>query len=253
MRQLHEIMLDAVAEERERISSRRQLIGGGAKLAVGGALAMAAVGAPALGRMRAAAQDFGDDIEVLNYALTLEHLESAFYRDGVPQFTFGADPFGNSIDDYLLLIADHEATHVETLTTVINDLGGEPVEEQTYDFGYTDAATFLATAAALENTGVSAYDGAGASIEDPGLLTAAGTIVAVEARHAAYLNLLNGEIPFPAAFETTLTMDEVLEIAGPFFVTEDDASDSEDDEDATEDATEDDEDDEDDEDATEEA
>ena len=42
--------------------------------------------------------------------------------------------------------------------------------------------------------------------------------MAVEARHASYLNLLTGEIPFPAAFETPLTMDEVLEIAGPFLV-----------------------------------
>ena len=75
------------------------------------------------------------------------------------------------------------------------------------------------TAAALENTGVSAYDGAGASITDPGLLTAAGGIVAVEARHASYLNLLNGEDPFPGAFETPLTPDEILAIAGPFIVT----------------------------------
>ena len=76
--------------------------------------------------------------------------------------------------------------------------------------------TLLATAAALENTGVSAYDGAGQYIENLELLTAAGSIVAVEARHAAYINLITGELPFPAAFETTLTQDEVLEIAGPF-------------------------------------
>ncbi len=232
MRQLHEIMLNAVAEERERITSRRQLLGGGAKIAAGGALALAAAGSPALGRLRAAAQEFSDDVEVLNYALTLEHLENAFYRDGVPQFTFGADPFGNSIDTYLALIGEHEAAHVDTLTMVITDLGGDPVTEQTYDFGYTDAATFLATAAALENTGVSAYDGAGASIESTDLLTAAGSIVAVEARHASYLNLLNGEIPFPAAFETALTPDEVIEIAGPFIVSGDAAADDADTEDS---------------------
>ena len=76
--------------------------------------------------------------------------------------------------------------------------------EATYDFGdaYTDADAFLATAAALENTGVSAYDGAGQFLADPELLTAAGSIVAVEARHASYLNLITGEVPFPAAFET---------------------------------------------------
>ena len=76
----------------------------------------------------------------------------------------------------------------------------------------------MQTAMALENTGVSAYDGAGQFIADPELLTAAGSIVAVEARHASYLNLLNGEIPFPAAFETAKSPEEILEIAGPFIV-----------------------------------
>ena len=125
------------------------------------------------------------------------------------------DPFGNSIDTYLALIGEHEAAHVATLSQVIADLGGEPVTEQSYDFGIADAGSFLSTAQALENTGVSAYYGAGTSLQNPDLLTAAGTIVAVEARHAAYLNFLNGEIPFPDDFEATLTPEEVLEIAGP--------------------------------------
>jgi len=157
-------------------------------------------------------------IDVLNYALTLEHLEYAFYRDGIGLFTFGEDSRGASIDTNLAAIRDHEMAHVDTLTQVITDLGGDPVAEATYDFGdaYTDPAAFLATAMALENTGVSAYDGAGQYIDDPDLLTAAGSIVAVEARHASYLNLLNGMIPFPDAFETPLTKDEVLAIAGPF-------------------------------------
>jgi len=218
MRALHDMMLDTVKEERARLTSRRGLLTGGAKLAAGGALAMMAIGAPALNRRSASAQEFESDVDVLNYALTLEHLEFAFYRDGIDQFDFGQDAFGNSINERLAEIRDHEGAHVETLTAVISDLGGEPVEEQTYDFGYTDAASFLATAAALENTGVSAYDGAGASIENPDLLTAAGTIVAVEARHASYLNLITGELPFPSAVETPLTPEEVLEIAGPFIV-----------------------------------
>ncbi len=223
MRQMHELFLDAVKEERTRRFSRRGLISGGAKLAAGGALATAAFATPALNRLTAVAQGFADDIEVLNYALTLEHLEFAFYRDGIGQFTFGADPFGNSIDEYFAAIRDHEGAHVATLTQVITDLGGTPVAEAVFDFGYTDAATFQATAAALENTGVSAYDGAGAAIESPDLLTAAGTIVAVEARHASYLNLITGELPFPAAFETPLTPEDVLAIAGPFIVGEDGA------------------------------
>lgn len=220
MRQSHERLLGAVLVERDRLMSRRKLLVGGAKLGVGGAVALSLASAPSIGMMRALAQDdevFEDDVAVLNYALTLEHLEYAFYRDGIGNFTFGSDPFGNSIDAYLAAIRDHEGAHVETLTAVITDLGGEPVAEATYDFGYGgDPMAFLMTAAALENTGVSAYDGAGQYIEDPDLLTAAGGIVSVEARHAAYLNLITGVSPFPEGFELAKPPAEILEIAGPF-------------------------------------
>ena len=167
--------------------------------------------------MRAAAAQtmFSTDVEVLNYALTLEHLEAAFYEMAA-DFEFGNDAYGNSIDDYVAMVAAHEAAHVETLTSVITQLGGEPVARATYDFGVTDAASFLQTAAVLENVGVAAYDGAGAFIQDASLLAAAGSIVAVEARHAAYFNLLQGTSPFPAAVETPMTPDEVLEAAGGF-------------------------------------
>jgi rubrerythrin len=192
------------------------------KLAGGAAVAMSLTTMPGPFSIRSlvAAQELTSDADVLNYALTLEHLEYAFYRDGVGLFTFGTDGRGQSIDTNLAAIRDHEGAHVETLSSVITDLGGEPVAEATYDFGdaYSDPMAFLATAAALENTGVSAYDGVAQFITDPELLTAAGSIVAVEARHASYLNLLTGELPFPAAFESPLTMDEVLEIAGPFIV-----------------------------------
>lgn len=160
---------------------------------------------------------FESDIDVLNYALTVEHLEAALYRLA-GDFQFGEDPFGNSIDEGLTAIGEHEAAHVETLIQAITELGGEPVLAAEYDFDVTDAQGFLATAAALENIGVAAYDGAGAAIRDPGLLTAAGAIAAVEARHAAYLNLLTAELPFPAAFETPMTPEEVLEAVGKFIV-----------------------------------
>ena len=221
MNLLHERLLAEIAGERRRMS-RRGLLGGSLKLAGGAAVALSLTAVPTAFSLRgmAAAQERTSDVEVLNYALTLEHLEYAFYRDGIGLFSFGPDSRGQSIDTNFAAIRDHEGAHVDTLAGVIADLGGTPVEEATYDFGdaYSDPMAFMATAAALENTGVSAYDGAGQFITDPELLTAAGSIVAVEARHASYLNLLTGEIPFPAAFETPLTMDEVLAIAGPFIV-----------------------------------
>jgi rubrerythrin len=214
----HERFLAEIAAERRRLS-RRTVLTSSMKLAAGTAAALSLPGGSGFSRLTAA-QEMTSDLDVLNYALTLEHLEYAFYRDGVGLFTFGDDSRGMSIDDNFAAIRDHEGEHVATLTKVITDLGGEPVMEATYDFGdaYSNPMAFMQTAAALENTGVSAYDGAGQFLTDPDLLTAAGTIVAVEARHASYLNLLTGEVPFPAAFETPLAMDEVLKIAGPFIV-----------------------------------
>lgn len=161
-------------------------------------------------------------VDVLNYALTLEHIEYAFYRDGLDQFgeqEFVDAGFAPIVHQYFGEIRDHELAHVETLTQVVTDLGGEPVEEAEYDFGYTDLAGFVGVAQALENTGVGAYQGAAQFlIDEDALLTAALTIHGVEARHAAYLNGLNATSPFPDAVNPTLTPDEVLAIAGPFIV-----------------------------------
>jgi hypothetical protein len=167
---------------------------------------------------------FDDPVDVLNYALTLEHLEHAFYRDGLETFSaedFTAAGYADNVYDFFGLIRDHEREHVNVITQVIGDLGGEAVAEAEYDFGYTDLAGFVGVAQVLENTGVSAYQGAAQFlIDEDELLTAALTIHGVEARHAAYLNGLQGESPFPEAVNPTLTPDEVLAAAGPFIVAE---------------------------------
>jgi hypothetical protein len=171
----------------------------------------------ATARLAAVQTQLTTDVEVLNYALTLEHLEAAFYQL-TGQYDLGVDPFNNPINDWLMAAGEQEAAHVSTLTDVITQLGGEPVAAAEYDFGVTDATSFLATAMTLENVGVAAYDGAGQFLQSADLVTAAGSIVAVEARHAAYLNLVNGMIPFPAAVETPMSPDEVLQAAGGFIV-----------------------------------
>lgn len=167
---------------------------------------------------------FENEADVINFALTLEHLESAFYRDGLAEF--GEEGitglgFQASVFENLSEIAAHEAAHVEVLTGVVTELGGTPVEEGEYDFGYTDAASFLTVAQALEDTGVGAYQGAAQYlIDNDELLTAALTIHGVEARHASYLALLNETVPFPDAVNPSLTPDEVLEIVDPIIVDE---------------------------------
>ena len=226
MRPLHELLLAEIAAERRRLS-RRRLVAGSAKVAGGGALALTLAGVPVIGRAQDATPEgtpeaiaLETDADVLNFALTLELLENAFYRDGLALFPdLGTDNLaGFAISEQLALIGSHEAAHVDALTAAVASLGGTPAVEQAYNFedAYADDAAFLETAAALENVGVSAYNGAGQFLTDPALLTTAGTIVSVEARHAAYLNLLNDENPFPSAFDEAATPAETLEAAGPF-------------------------------------
>jgi bacterioferritin (cytochrome b1) len=225
--QTFETMIQTALDSRLHAMSRRNLfrtaaIAGGSVAAIGTIGFAAAQDSTPSDQMSGDAVPFETAVDVLNYALTLEHLEAAFYRDGLAEF--GVDAFTSwgydaSVYDKLSAIAAHEADHVTTLTSVITDLGGEPVAESTYDFGYTDAQEFLMVAQALEDTGVSAYQGAAQyAAADDGLLTAALTIHGVEARHAAYIAVLNGGNPFPEAFNPTLTPDEVLTIATPFIV-----------------------------------
>ena len=171
------------------------------------------------------------DVDVLNYALTLEHLESAFYREGLDEFSddelMNADAlskFGEAVrmdvPEFLAVAGEHEAAHVDAIAATIEDLGGTPVEEAEYDFGYSTASEFLATGQALENTGVAAYTGAAAAIKQNAVLGAAAGIQSVEARHASFLNLVNGDSPFPNGVEEAKSVDEVLEIAGNFVTSE---------------------------------
>jgi hypothetical protein len=209
------------------ISTRRSFLSAGFKTG----MAATALATLPLGMRNVKAQSMPDcdDVGILNYALTLEHLEASFYIEGLTRFSAKAFRNGTLISrlgpqhvdmlySYLGLIRDHEIAHVQTLISVIESLGGTPVGPCTYDFGYSNVQEFLAVAQALENTGVMAYDGAIAQICSPELQTAGATIATVEARHASYLNLINGEVPFPSAFDTPKTMEEILAIAGQFIV-----------------------------------
>ena len=168
----------------------------------------------------AEAQDarLAQDIAVLNYALTLERLEADFYVRGLQRF--GATDFSGfgvtNLHDRLREIRDHEVAHVATITSVVRGLGAAPVEGGEFSFPYTDARSFLRVAQVLENTGVSAYDGAIALIRTPQLQTASATIATVEARHAAFLNFVNGDSPFPAATDTPKSPGEIVAAIQPF-------------------------------------
>ncbi len=160
---------------------------------------------------KALAMSGGGDVDILNFALTLEYLETKFYEEAKSRA--GAKGELKSLID---LIAKDEAQHVEALTATVKQLGGKPVAEPKFDFAYSDTAGFLKLAQTFEDTGVSAYNGAGPAIKSKDVLAAAGSIVQVEARHAAAIRLQNKEEPSPDAFDPSLDEAQVLKAVEPF-------------------------------------
>ncbi|KAL8943216.1 MAG: hypothetical protein Q9216_001204 [Gyalolechia sp. 2 TL-2023] len=161
------------------------------------------------------------DADILNYALTLEHLEDKFYREGLANFTqadFAAEGFDATVYDNLKEVSSDETTHVSFLTAALTKAGAEPVAECTYAFGVTDVKTFLATASILEGVGVSAYLGAAADIMSKAYLTAAGSILTVESRHSSYIRATLDQIPFASPFDVPLSLNQVYTLAAPFIV-----------------------------------
>ena len=155
-----------------------------------------------------------NDLEILNYALTLEYLEADFYRRGL-----AANILSGRTLELVEPISNHEDEHVTTLTSVVKDGGGDPAARP--KFKYPDATfeskdTFLKTASVFEELGVTAYHGQVARIDDGAYLAAAASIAGVESRHAAIIADLIGGNPFPSSFEKQASMSTVLKAAGSF-------------------------------------
>ncbi|HKH64050.1 MAG TPA: ferritin-like domain-containing protein [Solirubrobacterales bacterium] len=181
-----------------------------------GALAVGSIyGATMVGPYvrRALAMSGSSDIDILNFALTLEYLEAKFYEEAKTR----AKPSGE-LKSLVDLIASDEQQHVEALTATVKKLGGKPVMAPKFKFDYSGTGGFLKLAQTFEDTGVSAYNGAGPMIKSKEVLAAAGGIVQVEARHAAAIRLQNKEEPAPAAFDSPLAEKQVLKAVEPFIV-----------------------------------
>ncbi|CUA69560.1 hypothetical protein RSOLAG22IIIB_08567 [Rhizoctonia solani] len=164
-----------------------------------------------------------NDITVLKFANVLEQLETEFYKQALAKFKesdFTAAGFISAsvpVEQFNSIATD-EATHTSTLASVLRSLGQEPVSGCKFDFTsvLTDVKTMAPVARLVENVGVSAYLGGAALIDDRQILVAAGTILTDEARHQTVLNMLNGGVAIPAAFDVALAPSQVLAIAGGF-------------------------------------
>jgi rubrerythrin len=146
-----------------------------------------------------------DDAQVLSFALSLEQLESAFYKAA----SSGAGLSGQAAA-LAKTFGSHEDEHVKTISQLVNQLGGKPAAAATTKFtGLSGQAGFLKLAVTLEDLGVAAYNGAVPLLKTPDLVVALGSVVNVEARHSAALRALAGQDPAPQAFEKGKPADQV--------------------------------------------
>jgi len=160
-----------------------------------------------------AMKEASGDLEIVNYALTLEYLEAAFYADVV-----GSGLFKGAQLDLIKIFGDHEQQHVDALKATAMKLG-TPADKPNTKFQLDSAKSVLELAATVENLGSAAYLGQAGRIQNKEVLAAALSIHTVEARHASALNTLLGKSHTPdGAFAVPASMDEVLPKVQPFIV-----------------------------------
>ncbi len=154
------------------------------------------------------------DVGILNYALTLEYLEAAFYEDVVKSGLFKGSDLAT-----IRKFGEEEAEHVTALTGFVKQMGGKPAPKPKTEFPLKNAKSVLELAATVENLGAAAYLGQAPYIKGASVLSAALSIHSVEGRHAAALNTLLGESITPdGAFAKPAPASEVLKSVEPFIV-----------------------------------
>jgi hypothetical protein len=163
--------------------------------------------------------DNASDLAIVNYALTLEYLEAAFYKDVVKSGVLkGAE------QDIAKMFGEQEDQHVTALKGAADKLGGA-VAAPMAKFPIENRAQVLKLADMVENLGAAAYLGQAGRIKSPEVLAAALSIHSVEARHASALNVLLGKKPSPdGAFAVPADMATVLKAVKPFIVSTDSSS-----------------------------
>jgi hypothetical protein len=184
---------------------RRNFLKWAAVIGVGGTLAVG------LRDGSGSAQGAGNDVDILNYILTLEYLEADFYGRGMD-----AGILSGRDRELVEPIAAHEKEHVALISSTIQDLGADPIDEPRLDYPggtFSGRDQFLDTAHSIESLQVSAYHGQVTRVRDSNLLGAAASIAGTESRHAAIISDLTGRNPFPAPLESPRSEKKVRRAA----------------------------------------
>jgi hypothetical protein len=206
----HKINVPSV-EEFARPRTRRDFF-----KALAAAGAGAAVGSVFLPR-KTFAQGAGGDVDIANFALTLEYLEAEFYSLALDAGVLSGDALG-----VVENLASHESQHVDAIIGLLEGAGATPVEKPEFTFPagtFSSQGAILDLAATFEPVGVGAYLGAAPMIQSPDILAAAGGIAGVEGEHVVAVNWLLGVLPYAnEAFPAAMTQDEVLAAVSPFIM-----------------------------------
>ncbi len=194
--------------------NRRDFAKGALALGGAGLLSAVALGASHNGGLVFAQNaPFKNDIEVLNYALTLEYFEATLYKTLIDSGKLQGKDL-----QYAQLFGQQEQAHVDAVKSTIEKLGGTPVQKAEYNFPTLNTREdVLNLLNVVEQTGVGAYLGASIYIQNKDILAAAASIMQVEARHTALIRYLLGIPPVPDAFTPAFTPAEVLAKVKPFF------------------------------------
>jgi rubrerythrin len=186
--------LDGLHDDRTRAGFLRgALLGGGALLA-----AFAAPASAQDGKAR--------DVSILNFALTLEELQAAFYTE-VERNRVLRGALKRQADT----VGAVERAHVAAFRTA---LGASAIKRPHFDFGGATegSSAFRRTAVAFEDLAVAAYKGQAPRITSRAYLASALAIHSVEARHAAWIRRLAGKPPVSGPFDEPLTRPAVTRI-----------------------------------------
>jgi len=196
--QLSDVDVDgAIAETASKVDGqtraaflRKAGVAGGATLGAGAFMGM-------LPELAAAAPSKKQDIEIVRFALTLEYLEAAFYKEAI-----ASGALSGIVRDLAVKLNQDEQTHVTALRRTLKSLGGKALASPKFDFRDTteDQTKFVKTSFTLENTGVRAYLGQAGRLKSKALLAAAASIATVEARHAGAIAVVLNNTPFEGKF-----------------------------------------------------
>lgn len=159
------------------------------------------------------------DVDILQYALTLEHLENVFYKGAISQFPESAFLDAGFSSEYytnLKYVVHDEELHVQYLTAALTDAGATPVAACTYDFPYTDPRSFVTLACVLEGVGTSAYLGGAGLITSKDYLGVAGSILVTESLHTSLQRFNLGQIAAANPYGTALGLNQVYTMAAAF-------------------------------------